>query len=116
MHCRHVKFDGVAVELLVLHFLFSIHFGLVVELHAPELDWRCTLLKCRSEIDVFRNDATIQERDHALIYIVLRNRWRILQFLLFLQEHSLPGVTLLLLLHNRCHRLLGLVWPIFVVV
>lgn len=109
-----VKLDGVLVELLCMDFIPGEHLGLVMELHASELDRWSSFLKGWSQVNVLRDDTSVEKADHALVDILLRDWRRVLKVFLLLKILLVPEVSGLPCSHHATQGLLCLVWSILV--
>lgn len=83
-----------------MNLLLLVHLSLVMEPHPFELDRWCPLLKGGREIHILRDDASVEQADHALIDILLRNRRRVLHLFLLFQVLFVSDVPNLPALHD----------------
>lgn len=43
-----------------MYIMLCMHLRFIMELHSFELNWWCSFLECRSEINILWNDSSIQ--------------------------------------------------------
>lgn len=77
LHWLHI-ITGCRVVITHLDLLLSMFLMFLVEFHTPDGDRSRAFFEGRCQIDILRNDALVKQRDHTLINIVLRDRWRVL--------------------------------------
>ena len=63
-----------------------------------ELEWSTVSFEGRRQIDITRNDASIEQREHSISYVVLSDRWWVCEGVVseVLRQDSLGSARLLL--------------------